>query len=64
MDILEQYPLLDLTEVIGKAEKARIRYPYDNKSGFPYVMSSVFYVEITSGAIALSVKLAAELDKP
>jgi len=63
LDIREQYPLLDLTEAIGIAERARIRYPYDNKSGFPYVMTSDFYVETVNGPIAIAVKPASELDK-
>ncbi len=63
LDIREQYPLSDLTFAIEIAERARIRYPYDNKSGFPYVMTSDFYVETTSGTVVLSVKPAAELDK-
>jgi len=64
LDIREQYPLSDLTEAIEIAERARIRYPYDNKSGFPYVMTSDFYVETTSGAVILAVKPTSELDKP
>jgi hypothetical protein len=64
VDIREQYPLSDLTEAIGIAEKARIRYPYDSKSGFPYEMTSDFYIETTNGAVVLSVKPASELDKP
>ena len=64
LDIREQYPLADLAEVIAIAEKARIRYPYDNKSGFPYVMTSDFYVVTAKGAVVLSVKPSSELDKP
>jgi hypothetical protein len=64
LDIREQYPLSDLTEAIGIAEKAHIRYPYDSKSGFPYVMASDFCVETTSGTVMLSVKPSSELDKP
>ena len=63
-DIREQYPLSDLAEVIAIAERARIRYPYDNKSGFPYVMTSDFYVVTASGAVVLSVKPSSELNKP
>jgi hypothetical protein len=51
-------------EAIGIAERAQIRYPYDNKSGFPYVMTSDFYVETTSGSVVMSVKPASELEKP
>lgn len=64
LDIREQYPLSNLAEAIEIAEGARIRYPYDNKSGFPYVMTSDFYIETTHGAAVLSVKPASELDKP
>jgi hypothetical protein len=64
LDIREQYPLSDLSEAIGTAERAGIRYPYDSKSGFPYVMTSDFYVETTSGAVVLSVKPSSELEKP
>jgi len=64
LDICEQYPLSDLAEAIRIAEKARIRYPYDNKSGFPYVMTSDYYVKTASGALVLSVKPSSELDKP
>jgi hypothetical protein len=64
LDIREQYPLADLADAIGIAERAQIRYPYDNKSGFPYVMTSDFYVETANGAVVLSVKPSSELDKP
>jgi hypothetical protein len=64
LDIREQYPLSDLADAIGIAERAQIRYPYDNKSGFPYVMTSDFYVETSNGAVVLSVKPSSELDKP
>jgi hypothetical protein len=42
LDIREQYPLLDLTQAVKIAEKANIKYPYDPKSGFPYVLTSDF----------------------
>jgi hypothetical protein len=64
LDIREQYPLSDLTDAVGIAERAQIRYPYDSKSGFPYVMTSDFYVETTGSSVVLSVKPAVELDKP
>lgn len=41
-DIRAQYPILDLTAVIEIADKAGIRYPFDNVSGFPYVLTSDF----------------------
>jgi hypothetical protein len=64
LDIREQYPLSDLTDAIGIAERAQIRYPYDNKSGFPYVMTSDFRIETKNGSVVLSVKPVSELDKP
>ena len=64
LDIREQYPLSDLGEAIMIAEKARIRYPYDSKSGFPYVMTSDFLVQTITGDVVLAVKPASELEKP
>ena len=63
IDIREQYPLSDLPEVINIAEREHIRYPYDPKSGFPYVMTSDFYVETPEGESVLSVKPSSELGK-
>jgi hypothetical protein len=62
-DIREQYPLLDLANVIEIAENAKIRYPYDTKSGFPYVLTSDFYIETAQGAMIMSVKPSLELGK-
>ena len=62
-DIREQYPLSDLPEAISIAEREHIRYPYDSKSGFPYVMTSDFYIETRQGASVLSVKPSSELGK-
>ena len=63
IDIREQYPLIDLTHVIEIAENANIRYPYDTKSGFPYVLTSDFYIETKQGAKVISVKPSFELRK-
>ena len=63
LDIREQFPLLDLEQAINIAEKAQIRYPYDNKSGFPYVLTSDFLIETENGFTAISVKEANELKK-
>jgi hypothetical protein len=63
-DIREQYPLVDLNQTIKIAEKANIRYPYDPKSGFPYVLTSDFYLETKQGAMIMSVKPSSELGKP
>lgn len=64
LDIREQYPLLDLQQVIEIAEMAQIRYPYDPVSGFPYVMTSDFYIETTRGPMVIAVKTTADLDNP
>jgi len=62
LDIREQYPLLDLPQMIKIADMAQIRYPYDPKSGFPYVMTSDFYVETISGPTVISVKTSSDLE--
>ena len=64
MDIREQYPLVDINQAIDIAEKANIRYPYDPKSGFPYVLTSDFYLATKQGEMVLSVKPSSELGKP
>lgn len=64
LDIREQYPLLDLTQAVEIAEKANIKYPYDTKSGFPYVLTSDFYLETRQGTRVVSVKSSSELGKP
>jgi len=63
-DIREQYPLLNLSDAIATAERAQIRYPFDPISGFPYVMTSDFYIETPFGMEVISVKLSSELAKP
>ena len=62
-DIREQYPLADLSHAIEIAEKASIRYPYDLKSGFPYVLTSDFYLDTKQNAMIMSVKPSSELGK-
>jgi len=64
IDIREQYPLLDLANAIEIAENAKIRYPYDTKNSFPYVLTSDFYVETIQGAMIMSVKPSSELGNP
>jgi hypothetical protein len=64
LDIREQYPIADLTQAIEIAERAKIRYPYDRKSGFPYVLTSDFYLDTKQGATVMSVKPSSELGKP
>jgi hypothetical protein len=63
-DIREQYPIIDLARAIEIAESANIMYPYDTKSGFPYVLTSDFYLETKQGATVMAVKPSSELGKP
>ncbi len=60
-DIREQYPLEDIEEAISVAEAAGIRYPYDNVSGFPYVMTSDFLITTGNGLVARAIKPTKEL---
>ena len=64
MDIREQFPLLELEEAIKIADSLGIHYPYDRKSGFPYVLTSDFLITTEQETIARSVKLAKDLDNP
>jgi len=63
LDIREQYPLTDIIKAVKIAENANIRYPYDLKSGFPYVLTSDFYLETKQGPMVISVKPSLELGK-
>jgi len=63
LDIREQYPLLDLRLIISIAETAQICYPYDPQSGFPYIMTSDFYVETVKGPKVVTIKTSSELEK-
>jgi hypothetical protein len=64
LDIREQFPLIDLCSVVEIAEKAHIRYPYDSKSGFPYVMTSDFVIDTVNGPSVIAIKPSADLSKP
>ena len=63
LDIREQYPLIDLRSAVEIAEKAQIRYPYDRKSGFPYVMTSDFFIDTINGLSVITIKPSADLSK-
>lgn len=63
-DIREQFPLSELEETIKIADSLGIRYPYDRKSGFPYVLTSDFLISTGQGNVARSVKLTKDLDNP
>lgn len=62
IDIREQYPLLDVADAIEIAGQAGIRYPYDNQSGFPYVLTSDFFIVTITGIKVRSVKMESELE--
>ncbi|MCM1561721.1 MAG: TnsA endonuclease N-terminal domain-containing protein [Butyrivibrio sp.] len=64
IDIREQFPLSELGDAIKIADRLGIRYPYDRKSGFPYVLTSDFLITTRQGTVARSVKLAKDLDNP
>lgn len=64
LDIREQFPLLDLQHVIEIADKAQIRYPYDTRSGFPYVLTSDFFLETVRGFEVITVKETPDLKRP
>lgn len=55
-DIREQYPLLDIATVLEIADKAGIRYPFDNVSGFPYVLTSDFLITTPNGEMGRNIK--------
>ena len=60
-DIREQYPLSDLESAIGIAAQAGVRYPKDNTSGYPYIMTCDFMISTTSGPKARTIKMSSEL---
>lgn len=62
-DIREQYPLENLTAAISIAEAAGIRYPYDKVSGFPYIMTSDFFITTRNELVARAIKPTKELKK-
>lgn len=67
IDIREQYPLLDLELAMEIAKEKKIKYPTDNRSGTPYVMSTDFIITIKEKncetIIARTVKSSNELEK-
>lgn len=62
LDICEQFPLLDLHTAVEIADKAQIKYPYDPQSGFPYVMTSDFYIQTIGEPMVISIKTSSDLD--
>jgi len=62
-DIREQYPLLDLDSAVSIAAGIGIKYPRDNISGFPYVLTCDFMITTKQGLKARTVKMTSELGK-
>ena len=61
MDIREQYPLIDIEYAVKIAAQAGIKYPVDNISGYPYVLTCDFMITTTDGTKARTIKMASEL---
>lgn len=62
-DIREQFPLDEISDAIKIADSCGIRYPYDNVSGFPYVMTTDFLITVNGVYIARAIKPKSELQK-
>jgi hypothetical protein len=60
-DIREQYPLSDIESAVIIASQAGIKYPVDNISGYPYVLTCDFMITTSDGAKARTIKMASEL---
>ena len=60
-DIREQYPLLDIESAVAIAAQAGIRYPRDNVSGYPYVLTCDFMITTVDGVKARTIKMTSEL---
>ena len=63
-DIREQYPLLNLEKAVRIAEEAGIKYPVDNISGYPYVLTCDFMITTIAGIKARTIKISTELENP
>jgi hypothetical protein len=63
IDIREQYPLLEVEDTVAIAESIGVKHPRNNKSGFPYVMTTDFLVEKMDRMEAIAIKPSGELEK-
>lgn len=63
IDIREQFPLDEISEAIGIADACGIRYPCDNVSGFPYVLTTDFLITVNGGYVVRAIKPKTELQK-
>lgn len=64
LDIREKYPILEIDAVLEIADEAGIRYPYDNVSGFPYILTSDFLITTPNGDMVRSIKQEKDLRNP
>lgn len=64
LDIQEQYPLLEVDDAIEIADRAGIRYPHDNVSGFLYILTSEFLITTSDGEMVRSIKPYKHLGEP
>lgn len=64
LDIREQYPILEVDAEIKIADKAGLHYPYDNVSGFPYILTSDFLITTSDGEMVRSIKPNKQLREP
>lgn len=62
LDIREQFPLLDVKRAIDIASSVGIRYPKDNISGYPYIMTCDFMITTDEGFKARTIKSSTELN--
>lgn len=66
-DIREQFPLIDYEEATNIADDLGIKYPMDNESGFPYVLTTDFMITINIKGkeinVARTIKPASDLEK-
>lgn len=60
-DIREQYPLFDIEYAVRIAAQAGVKYPVDNVSGYPYVLTSDFMITTLGGIKVRTVKMTSEL---
>lgn len=61
LDIREQFPLLDVKLAMDIASKAGIKYPTDNISNFPYILTCDFMITTENGFKARTIKCSTEL---
>ena len=61
LDIREQFPLLDMELAIDVAQRAGVKYPRNNASGFPYLLTCDFMITTENGLKARTIKSISDL---